>query len=233
MGGMFYGLYFDYTYLIIIPAIIFAMYAQAKVSSTFKKYQSVNNRRGLTGQEVARQILDDNGLFTVAVERVAGNLTDHFDPKSNFVRLSESVYSSTSVSAIGVAAHEVGHAVQHATGYAPIKIRNAILPVSQFGSALAMPIVLIGLIFTLQPLITVGIFLFAAVTLFQAVTLPVEFNASSRALQTLESHNILEEDELQKSRKVLKAAAMTYVAALLSSLLSLLRLIILSNRRRR
>lgn len=233
MGGMFYGLYFDYTYLILIPAIIFALYAQTKVSSTFKKYQSVNNRRGMTGQEVARQILDDNGLFNVPVEHVAGNLTDHFDPRTNVVRLSDSVYSSTSVSAIGVAAHEVGHAVQHATGYAPIKIRNAILPITQLGSTLAMPIVLIGLIFTLQPLITVGIFLFAFVTLFQAVTLPVEFNASSRALQTLDSHNILEEDELRMSRKVLTAAAMTYVAALLSSLLSLLRLILLSNRRRR
>lgn len=225
--------YFDSSYLIILPAILFALYAQTKVSSTFNKYKNVYNRRGLTSQEVARRILDENGLTNVTIEHISGNLTDHFDPSVNVVRLSDSVYNSNSVAAIGVAAHEVGHAIQHATEYSPIKIRNAILPIVNIGSNLATPIVIAGLIFSFQPLISIGIFLFTFIVFFQAITLPVEFNASSRALQTLESFNILDVDELQQSKSVLRAAAMTYVAALLSALLSLVRLLIISNGRRR
>lgn len=228
-----YGFYWDPTYLILIPAIIFSLYAQAMVKSTYAKYKTVYNRRGLTGQQVARQILDDNGLYNVQIEHINGELSDHFDPRTNVVRLSDSVYNSTSVAAVGVAAHEVGHAIQHANGYAPIKIRNAVIPITNIGSFLAFPLVLLGIIFaSLDFLIPIGIFLFCFVVFFQAVTLPVEFNASNRALQTLESHNILEDDELGKSKAVLRAAAMTYVAALVSSLLSLLRLLLLANRRR-
>lgn len=225
-------LYFDPTYIIIIPAIIFAIFAQYKVSSTFKKYKTTYSRSGLTGEMVARQILDENGLTNVKIERTPGELSDHFDPRTNVVRLSDSTYNSKSVAAIGVAAHEVGHAIQHAEGYAPIKIRNAVLPITNIGSYLAMPLVLAGLIFSMQPLITVGIFLYTFIVIFQGVTLPVEFNASSRAMKTLENYGILEGDEILKSKAVLSAAAMTYVAALLSSLLSLLRLLILANRRR-
>ena len=219
--------------MIILPAILFALYVQTKVSSTFNKYKNVYNRRGLTSQEVARRILDENGLTNVTIEHISGNLTDHFDPSVNVVRLSDSVYNRNSVAAIGVAAHEVGHAIQHATEYSPIKIRNDILPIVNIGSNLATPIVIAGLIFSFQPLISIGIFLFTFIVFFQAITLPVEFNASSRALQTLESFNILDVDELQQSKSVLRAAAMTYVAALLSALLSLVRLLIISNGRRR
>lgn len=225
--------FYDPTYLVILPAILFAIFAQARVSSAFNKYKSVYSRRGLSSQEVARQILDDNGLYHVTVEPVQGKLTDHYDPRANVVRLSQSVYGNTSVASIGIAAHEVGHAIQHASGYMPIKIRNSVIPVANFGSSLSMPLVILGLIFSAQPLISAGIFLFTFVVLFQAVTLPVEFNASSRALKTLEQYHILDEDELKQSKSVLSAAALTYVAALLSSLLSLLRLILLANSRRR
>ncbi|MEG0614340.1 MAG: zinc metallopeptidase [Oscillospiraceae bacterium] len=222
---------FYFSYLIIIPALIFAFYAQMKVKSTFDKYSAVYNRRGLRAEDAARQILDENGLTNVRIERVSGNLTDHYDPRTNVVALSNSVYGSTSVSAIGVAAHEVGHAIQHAEGYTPIVIRNAILPVVNIGSNLAVPLVIAGFIFSFQPLVTFGIFLYAGIVLFQAITLPVELNASSRAIKTLENYNMLDVDELKNSRSVLTAAAMTYVAALLSALLSLLRLIFISRRR--
>lgn len=225
--------YWDPTYLVIIPALLFTLYAQLKVKSTFSKYETVYNRRGLTANDVARQILDENGLSNVPIEHISGKLTDHFDPKVNVVRLSDSVYGSRSVASIGVAAHEVGHAIQYSEGYVPIKIRSAIIPVTNVCSRLAMPIFIVGLIFaSLQFLVPVGILLFAFVVLLQAVTLPVEFNASRRAMVTLENFNILEEDELKQSRKVLSAAALTYVAALLSALLSMLRLILLANRRR-
>jgi Zn-dependent membrane protease YugP len=223
--------YWDPTYIIILPAIIFAMIAQINVSSTFNRYKEVKNSRGFTGCEDARRILDDNGLTNVAIEHISGDLTDHYDPRANVIRLSNSVYSSTSVAAIGVAAHEVGHAIQHATDYSPIKVRTAIIPFTQIGSKLSIPLVILGLIFHGQILITIGIMLYALVVAFQAVTLPVEFNASSRALKTLRDNYILEDDELSKSKKVLRAAAMTYVAALFSSLMSLLRLILLANRR--
>lgn len=234
-------MYWDSTYLVIIPAIIFALIAQMNVKSTFEKYSKINNARGLTGMDAARKILDENGLYNVAVEHVSGNLSDHFDPRANVVRLSDSVYSSTSVAAIGVAAHEVGHAIQYAKSYMPIKIRNAVIPLTQIGSKLSLPLVLIGLLLgsyqgsseIAHAFITIGILLFTTVVFFQAITLPVEFNASRRALITLQDHYILEGDEIEKSRKVLTAAALTYVAALFSSLMSLLRLILLSNRRRR
>ncbi|MBQ7097824.1 MAG: zinc metallopeptidase, partial [Clostridia bacterium] len=199
--------------ILVMPALLFAMYAQTKVSSTFNKYRTVGNRRGFTGADVARKILDMNGLHSVTVERVAGNLTDHYDPRTNVVRLSDATYSSTSVAAIGVAAHEVGHAIQHAEGYAPIKVRNTIVPLVQIASYAAWPLAIIGLIMSFEKLAIAGIVMFAAVVFFQLITLPVEFNASSRALRTLGNYQILDSEELGASKKVLSAAAMTYVAS--------------------
>lgn len=227
-------MFYDPTYLLVLPAIIFALIAQIMVKSTFSKYSSENNQHGYTAKEVARKILDENGLYNVSIEYVSGNLTDHYDPTANVIRLSDSVYNSTSVAAIGVAAHEVGHAIQHAQGYAPIKIRQAIIPITQIGSSLALPLVFIGMIIgALQWLIPIGIFLYTGVVLFQAITLPVEFNASGRALKTLDENVILYKSEVKMAKKVLTAAAMTYVAAMFSSLMSLLRLILISNRNRR
>lgn len=225
--------YFDYTYLLLIPAMIFALYAQFKVNSTFNKYSKVGNSRGITAAETARRILDANGLHDVKVVRVSGHLTDNFNPKTNTVSLSESTYSSTSVAAIGVAAHECGHAVQHATGYVPVKARTALVPVTNIGSSLGWVLILVGLIFASYNLAMIGILLYSLMAVFQAVTLPVEFNASSRALKTLESDYILYEDELPMAKKVLSAAALTYVAALVSSLATLFRLILIVNRGRR
>lgn len=227
-------LYFDSTYLIVLPAVIFALIAQIMVKSTFNKYSKEKNEQGYTARDVARQILDENGLYNIQIEHISGNLTDHHDPSANVIRLSDTVYSSTSVAAIGVAAHEVGHAIQHAQGYNPIKIRQAIIPITRIGSNLAVPLVLIGMVFSaFEWLIPVGIFLYTGVVFFQAVTLPVEFNASSRALKTLDERAILRNDEVKMAKKVLTAAAMTYVAAMFSSLMSLLRLILISNRGRR
>lgn len=227
-------MFFDYTYLIIVlPAILLALWAQANVSGTFKKYQKVRSASNLTGFEAARMILDGNGLYDVKIERVAGNLTDHYDPRSNLIRLSEPVYDNPSPAAIGVAAHEAGHAVQYATGYGPIKLRAAILPVCSIGSNLAMPLVLLGLILNMFNLCYIGIGLFGLATLFQLVTLPVEFNASSRALAALRASNLMPEDDLAASKKVLTAAALTYVAALAVSLANLLRLVILVGGRGR
>ena len=225
------GMFFDETYLILIPAMIFALFAQINVKSTFNKYSRMNNARGLTGAEIARQILDANGLYNVRIEHISGSLTDHFSPNENVVRLSDDVYGKSTIASAGVAAHEVGHAIQHSVGYAPIKIRNAIIPVTQIGSSISMPIFIIGIALSFKPLVTAGILLFSAVVFFQLITLPVEFNASRRALNTLESKNILEGDELKGSAKVLRAAAMTYLAGLFSSLASLIRLIAISNRR--
>ncbi len=227
--------YFDPTYVIMIPALIFALWAQFKVKSTFDRFSKVTNSRGVTASEVARQILDENGLNNVIIERVNGHLSDHFDPKSNVVRLSDSVYGSSSVASIGVAAHEVGHAIQHATGYTPIKIRSSLVPITNIGSTAGIWLVMLGILFSPEIAI-IGVVLFSFVTLFQLVTLPVEFNASSRALKTLEERNILYNDELVGARKVLNAAAMTYVAALASSLATLFRLVLLvasANNRRR
>lgn len=226
--------YFDrYYWILIVPAMLFAMWAQARVSSTYKKYSRVISARGMSAAQVCRQILDNNGLYHIRIEPIAGSLTDHYDPKSDVIRLSDSVYNSASVASIGVAAHEAGHAVQHATGYVPIKIRNAIVPVTQIGSSLSMPILLIGLLFNSGVLVEIGILLFATMALFQLVTLPVEFNASARALRTLDEYHILENEENKMAGKVLGAAALTYVAALLSSLAQLLRLILLFGNRSR
>lgn len=226
-------LFYDSTYFLALIALVFALIAQCSVKSTFKKYSQVYSRGGVTAAEAARKILDAHGLYNVQIERIGGDLTDHYDPRTNVVRLSDSVYDSTSVAAIGVAAHETGHAIQHAEGYAPISIRNAILPVAQIGSQAAVPLVLLGLVFSsFSFLINIGIIVYAAVVLFQIVTLPVEFNASGRALDILERDFILEIDENGMARKVLKAAAMTYVAAAFSAAISLLRLILLSKRRK-
>lgn len=226
-------MYWDSTIIILIPAIIFSIVAQIMVKSAFSEYSKVRNSRGLTGADAAREILDRNGLTNVRIEHISGSLTDHYDPKANVIRLSDNVYGSATVAAVGVAAHEAGHAVQYAEGYYPIKIRNAIIPVTRFGSSLSTPLVILGLVLSLDVLITAGILLFCAVVLFQAITLPVEFNASGRALKTLRSSHFLEDDEMKGARSVLTAAAMTYVAAMLSALLSLVRLLVISGRRRR
>ncbi len=228
-----YFYYDSYYLLLVIPALLIATFAQIKVQSTFKKYATVMSRRGKTAAELCREILDKSGLSSVAIERTGGNLTDHYDPRTNVVRLSDSVYSSTSVASIGVAAHEAGHAVQHTTGYAPIRWRNAVLPVANLGSRLAVPAILIGVLMSFEPLVTAGIILFSALVLFQLVTLPVEFNASRRALTTLKNNNMLDETELADSKKVLSAAAMTYVAAALVSAMQLLRLVLISRNNRR
>ena len=222
--------WFDYTYLLLIPALLFGLYAQFKVNSTYSKYQKVNNSRGWTAAEVARKILDDNGLYDVNIAHIAGNLTDNYNPKTNTVSLSDSVYSSASVAAIGVAAHECGHAVQHAEQYTPIKIRSALVPVTNFGSSFGVIILAIGLIFSSYNIAMIGVLLYSLMAVFQAVTLPVEFNASSRALTTLREQNMLEDDELKMSKKVLSAAAMTYVAALVSSISTIFRLLLIVNR---
>ena len=222
--------WFDYTYLLLIPALLFGLYAQFKVNSTYSKYQKVNNSRGWTAAEVARKILDDNGLYDVNIAHIAGNLTDNYNPKTNTVSLSDSVYSSTSVAAIGVAAHECGHAVQHAEQYTPIKIRSALVPVTNFGSSFGVIILAIGLILSSYNIAMIGVLLYSLMAVFQAVTLPVEFNASSRALTTLREQNMLEDDELKMSKKVLSAAAMTYVAALVSSISTIFRLLLIVNR---
>ena len=226
--------YYDpYYFLLIVPAMLIALIAQARVSSTFSRYSRVYSHRGITAAQVARNILDENGLYNVQVQRVAGNLTDHYDPRTNVVRLSDSVYTSTSIAAIGVAAHEVGHAIQHATDYAPLTIRSAIIPVTNIGSRLSIPLILLGLLFSSQPLVQIGILAFSLMVVFQLVTLPVEFNASNRAIRTLAADGYLDRDELAGAKSVLSAAAMTYVAALITAAAQLLRLILLFGRRDR
>ena len=226
--------FYDYYWLILIPVVV-AMIASANVNSTYRKYQQVANSRGLTGEMAARKILDANGLFNVRIEHIAGKLSDHFDPRDNVVRLSDSTFASSSVAAVGVAAHEVGHAIQYAKGYAPMKLRSAVIPLTNIGSTLSYPLVILGLIFNSalgDLFINIGIVLFLTVVVFQFATLFVEFNASSRAMKTLESDNILEGDELSMSRKVLTAAALTYVAAL-TAIINLLRLLLIANGRNR
>ncbi len=217
----------DYYYLILVlPAVLLAFAAQVSVQSTFKKYSKVGTRSGMTGRDACAAIQRENGL-SVPIETVAGSMTDHYDPRSNVIRLSETVGPIQSVAAIGVAAHETGHAIQYAQGYAPIKLRAGILPVTQFASTLSPYLVIAGLLFDFQYLAIVGVAFFGLAVLFQLITLPVEFNASSRAMKALEAQGILTKEELAGARKVLTAAAMTYVAALFVSLMSLLRLIIL------
>lgn len=228
----YYG--FDMYYVILVlPAMLFALWAQFNVKSTFSKYSKTPSERNMTGRDAARVILDRNGLSHVQVVETPGELTDHYDPKANVIRLSTSVYNVKSAAAVGVAAHEAGHAVQHAVGYGPIKLRQAIIPVCQFGSNLAMPLILAGLLFAFYPLAYAGIILFGAAVFFQLVTLPVEFNASSRAVEALDASGVLSDDGLRASKKVLRAAALTYVAALFVSLANMLRLILLVSGRRR
>lgn len=225
--------FYDPTYFLVIIGFIFAAFASSGVQSAFNKYSKVKSYRNYTGKDAARKILDDNGLYNVQIEHISGNLSDHYDPKANVIRLSDATYSDTSVAAIGVAAHEAGHAVQHAVGYAPIKLRNSLVPAVNLASTLSMPLFLIGLLFALPMLTNLGIILFSGALVFQVVTLPVEFNASRRALTILNQSAMLEEDELNGAKKVLRAAALTYVAAVISTALQLLRLVLLSNSRRR
>jgi hypothetical protein len=226
-------MFYDWSYIVLVlPAVILAMWAQTRVSSTFNRYSKYASESGMTGCDAARAVLNENGLQNVRIEPIDGNLTDHFDPKTNVIRLSRAVYGEKSIAALGVAAHEAGHAVQHNESYMPIKIRNSVLPVANIGSYAAFPLAIIGIIFSMDPLINIGIILFSAVVLFQLVTLPVEFDASKRAVATLDSLAILNKQELRGTKKVLNAAAMTYVAATAVAIMNLLRLLVLANRNR-
>lgn len=230
----YYGYYFDPTYILIIIAAIISLIAQWRVNSAFSKYSRVASMSGMTGAQAARMILQSNGINDVSVQRISGKLTDHYNPSTKVLNLSESVYGSTSVAAIGVAAHECGHAIQHARGYFPLSLRTALVPVANIGSQLSWVFFIVGAILSFnQTLITIGIIMFSAAVLFQLVTLPVEFNASARALEQLESNGILYRDEVSQTRKVLSAAALTYVAAAATAILQLLRLIILFGGRGR
>lgn len=227
--GYGYGYYFDWTYILVLIGAVLCMVASARVNSTYRKYARVRSMSGMTGAEAAQRILNQNGIYDVQVEHVRGNLTDHYDPSAKVLRLSDSVYGSSSVAAIGVAAHECGHAVQHQQNYSPLKIRSALVPVANIGSRLGLPIVILGVIFggAGSVLAQIGIWVFSAAVLFQIVTLPVEFNASNRAMQMLSQYGILGQQEVGHVRRVLSAAALTYVAAAASSILQLLRLVLL------
>lgn len=226
--------FWDFTFFLLIPPLLLALYAQNKVKSTYKHFSSVNANRGISGQEVAYQILNSAGAGNVAIEKIPGNLSDHYDPRKKILRLSEGVFSSRSIAALGIAAHEAGHAVQHHQKYVPLHIRNAIYPVASFGSTLAFPLFFIGFIFSRQGpslLMDLGILLFAGAVVFSILTLPVEFNASKRALVYLREGGYLNDKELQGTRKVLSAAALTYVAATAMAIMQLLRLILLRGSR--
>jgi len=225
----FPGFFFDWTQIIIFPAILLALYAQFKVQNTFNKYSQVNSVARRTGAEVARELLNKNGLYNIGLEEVAGVLSDHYDPRGQVVRLSSQVYHGNSLAALGVAAHETGHAIQHVAGYAPLQIRHSLFPVANISSIAALPLFFLGFIFGLPFLLKLGILFFSFAVLFQLVTLPVEFNASSRALALLGSGRYLSSQETEGAKKVLNAAALTYVAATLVSVLELARLIILSR----
>jgi Zn-dependent membrane protease YugP len=225
---MYFG---DWTWIIVFPALILAMYAQSKVNSTFHQYLREYSRSGKTGAQVARELLDSNGLHDVPVEVTPGSLTDHYDPRSRTLRLSSPVYQSSSLAALGVAAHETGHALQHADNYVPLGIRNNIFPIAAFGSRMAFPLFFMGLIFRGPMLMDLGILLFTAALLFQVITLPVEYNASKRAMALLTTGGYLVEDEAPKARAVLDAAALTYVAATAVAVMQLLRLLVLRGRR--
>lgn len=237
MPYYYYG--FDWTYLVLVlPCLIFAMIASSRVNSTFKKYANQYSVRRITGAEAAQRVLSANGVHGVRIERVSGNLTDHYDPRTNVIRLSDSVYASTSTAAIGVACHEAGHAVQYAQSYAPIKLRAAIIPLTNFGSKLAMPLILLGILCTFlgefsTVLVYLGIAAFGLSFVFQLITLPVEFNASRRAMEAIKGANLLTPDEQKGAKQTLQAAAMTYVAATATALAQLLRLIVLFGGRGR
>lgn len=232
-------MFFDWTYVVLVlPCVLLSLWASSMVNSTFNKYSKQLSRRGITGADAAQRVLRANGVTGVRVERVGGNLTDHFDPKANVIRLSDSVHSSTSTAAIGVACHEAGHAVQYAQSYAPIKLRAAIIPITNIGSKLAMPLILVGLLLTVfedlsYTFVYLGIACFGLSLLFQLITLPVEFNASRRAMVAIRDSELLTEEEQKGARKTLSAAAMTYVAATAVALAQLLRLLAIFGRRRR
>ena len=231
--GYGYGYGMDPWYILVIIAFLFSMVAQTKVSSTFNKYSRVRNRAGFTGAQVATQMLQNAGIYDVSVQRVAGNLTDHYDPRTKTLRLSQSVYDSTSVAALGVAAHETGHAIQHDVGYAPLALRSMLVPLANFGSRLAIPLIIIGFMFSGggSTLVTIGILFFSLSVAFTLITLPVEFNASHRAIDRLVDDGFLASDEIGGAKKVLSAAAMTYVAAAFAAVAQLLRLIAIFGRR--
>ncbi|HHT92413.1 MAG TPA: zinc metallopeptidase [Clostridiaceae bacterium] len=224
--------FIDYWYVVLVlPVLVASMIIQVKLQSTYNRYSQVRSRSGYTGAQIAEKVLRENGIYDVRVEHVRGNLTDHYSPKENVIRLSDGVYNSTSVAALGIACHEVGHAIQYHRNYAPIMVRNAFVPVANIGSMISWPLVLIGLVMGFGQLVTIGIVLFASVALFQLITLPVELNASRRAIQALD-RGILDQAELNGTKRVLWAAAMTYVAALALSIAQLLRLLLLTRGRR-
>ena len=222
-------IFWDPTMVLLIPAMILEMYEQIKVNSTYHHYSQIASQRGMTGADVARYILNKNGLYDIPIERVQGQLSDHYDPRSRVVRLSQGVYDSTSIAALGVAAHEVGHAIQHDTGYMPLYIRNTIIPITQIGSYVSIPLLILGILVSSPRLVELGILLFTAIVFFQLITLPVEFNASRRAVAVLGDEAILTADELVGTKKVLSAAALTYVAAAVTAVFQLLRLLIISG----
>lgn len=233
---MYYPMFFDPTYLLVLIGVALSLWASARLRSTFSKYSQMRSYSGLTGAQAAERILRNSGINDVRVEHIDGNLTDHYDPRSKVLRLSDTVYGSQSVAAIGVAAHECGHAVQHARGYAPLKLRSAIVPIANFGSAISWPLILVGILIggnSSSLLINLGILAFSFAVLFQLVTLPVEYNASNRAVRILDESGILGQEELGATKKVLGAAALTYVAGAATQLLQLLRLLLLFGGRRR
>lgn len=233
---MYYPMYFDPTYILVLAGVVISMMASAKMRSTFHRYSTVRSRSGMTGREAAERLLKSQGIYDVRVEHVSGSLTDHFDPRNKVLRLSDATYNSASVAAIGVAAHECGHAVQHAKGYTPLSIRSALVPVVNFGSAVSWPLIFAGLLINSRSavmLLNLGILAFSLSVLFQIVTLPVEFNASNRALRILGDTGMLYPDEVRDTRKVLTAAALTYVAGAAAAILQLLRLLLITNSRRR
>lgn len=226
--------YFDPTYILVLIGVVLSLLASAKVKSTFARYSRERSRTGMTGEETAQRILSKAGIYDVRIQRVSGNLTDHYDPRNKTLNLSDSVYGSTSVAAIGVAAHECGHAIQHNRGYVPLKLRSAIAPAASFGATISWPLIVVGLLLGGSGLlIQIGILLFSLAVLFQLVTLPVEFNASGRAVELLSETGILYDEEVKKTKKVLFAAALTYVASAAASILQLLRLVLLFGNRRR
>ena len=230
---MYWPFFYDWTYILLIPALILSMWAQFRVSSTFSRFSKVRASSGMTATQMAEQLLHAEGVYDVSVERTRGNLTDHYDPKNMVLRLSDSTANSTSVAALGVAAHEAGHVLQHRDGYAPLMLRTAAVPVVNIGSNLSWPLFVVGLIFSWEPLLYVGIGLFALAVLFALITLPVEFNASKRALATLEANGYLQPgEEMRGARKVLSAAAMTYVASAFMAIMQLLRLLAIAGSRR-
>ncbi|MDD5853637.1 MAG: zinc metallopeptidase [Lachnospiraceae bacterium] len=226
-------MYFDPTYILVLIGALISMVASINVNSTYRRFSTVMSMRGVRAEEAAQRILHDAGIYDVRIERIRGELTDHYSPSEKVLRLSDAVYGSTSVAAIGVAAHECGHAIQHKVGYVPLSLRSLSVPVANIGSKLSWPLILIGLLIGYTPLAQIGVILFLAVVLFQLITLPVEFNASHRALQVLKQDSMLSTDELSGARKVLTAAALTYVAALFSTILQLLRLVMIVNGGRR